>query len=33
VTYFKTPEMHNLDEHYGDLQNVIIGERKNNNKG
>ncbi|KLT41797.1 P-loop containing nucleoside triphosphate hydrolase protein [Cutaneotrichosporon oleaginosum] len=24
LTYFKTPQMTNLDEHYGDLQNIII---------
>lgn len=26
VIYYKTPEMHRLDEHFGDLQNIIIGE-------
>lgn len=25
VIYYKTPEMHRLDEHFGDLQNIIIG--------
>lgn len=25
MVYFKTPQMDNLDEHYGDLQNIIFG--------
>lgn len=28
VIYYKTPEMHRLDEHFGDLQNIIIGKIK-----